>query len=114
LSGATASTLADDAVTAGAGASGPEDAHAPMNIEIVTTRIRPIIVSPKLGSEPVSDSRSHDKPRQTALSITKDAVTVQDVTQKNTRSELRVFCLKAQTIYTVSGVAPPAQGRPSS
>ena len=51
LSDATASTLADDAVSAGAGVSGPEDAHAAMHIEIAATESRPITVSPMLGSE---------------------------------------------------------------
>jgi hypothetical protein len=45
VSDATASAPADVSVTAGADASGPDDAQAPMNKEMVTIEIRPIIVS---------------------------------------------------------------------
>lgn len=35
---------------------------------------------------------------------------MQGITQKNTRSELRVFSQRAQTCYTVFGIAPKALG----
>jgi hypothetical protein len=46
MSDATTAAPADGSVTAGAGASGPEDAHAPMHNEIAASEIRLIIVSP--------------------------------------------------------------------
>ena len=69
MSGATASTLADAAVNAGAGASGSEDAHVPMNIKIAVTEIRPIIVSSKPGGEPGFGLWLHEDPRLRIVAI---------------------------------------------
>ena len=52
ISDSTAAAPADGSVTAGAGASGPEDAHAPMHNEIAASKIRLFIVSPILCSNP--------------------------------------------------------------
>jgi hypothetical protein len=72
LSDATASTVSDDAIAAGAGASGPEDAHAPMHIESAATEICLIIVSSKLGSESHYEFHVKQKPAdsQPVLNLT--------------------------------------------